>query len=302
MTNIRSQEYDAFGPWIFVIDDVHTLPPLFERYQKYADRALMMFKIPRHIERRNANPNMHLYDAVIGIFDSYLLVLDRVDSSVKERYIEYRDIQAIKKTSCLLHGDLSLYTNSETVTITYNTVSDDIIARAVGLIRSMQPYKTVDLGLPAMTYSISTIEFLYAHLIDNLKKDDENTVLIAYQPSKQLTGKQSLFGKILSMLTNIHLLQCTAFLTNGRELIVLERSVSVKALKTTDYSYSYLYIQLSRIKCVLTEPHPKIHTLKRFVFGTVNHTFSSSFDDNNTGIDAFHQCLSAWIYQPIKGP
>lgn len=297
MTNTRSKEYDAFGPWIYVIDKEHTLPPLFAKYQPYVDEALMMFKIPRQIERRNANPNMHLYNAVVGIFETYLLVLDRVDNSVKERRIQLRDVQAIKKTTNLLSGELALYTNSSTVTIRYNTVSDDVMTRAAALIRSLQHHKPVDLRLLPMAYDIYTIEFLYVHLINDLKKDNPSTELIAYQPSIELEGKQNVFAKIRNWIFNRRLLQCSAFVTNGHELIVIERSASVKSNKTPDYAYSYVYLPLELIGKADIEPHPKEQLLKQLVYGTKNHTFSSAFDDNNTGMDALCQRLRILTHQ-----
>lgn len=284
MSNTRSKEYDAFGPWIFVISNEHLLPPLFAKYQPYADDALMMFKIPRQIERRNANPNMHLYDSVVGIFDTYLLVLDRVENSVKERHIPLSDIQAIKQTSNLLSGELKFYTNSTTVLIQYNTVSDNLMMRAAGLIRSLQHHKSIELNLPPIAYDIYNIEFLYVHLINNLKKDDPNTELIAYQPSIELEGKQSLFAKIVNWIIDRRLLQCSAFLTNGQELIVIERSASVKSSKTPNYAYSYVYLPLELISKAAIETHPKEPLLKQLIYGTKNHTFSSAFDDSNTGI------------------
>lgn len=293
MNNTRSKEYDAFGPWIYVINDEHTLPPLFEKYQQYVDEALMMFKIPRQIERRNANPNMHLYDSVVGIFKTNLLVLDRVENSVMERRIQLRNVQAIKKTTNLLSGELVLYTNSATVTIPYNTVSDDVMTRAAGLIRSLQHHKYVDLNLPPMAYDIKTIEFLYVHLINDLKKDDPNTELIAYQPSIELEGKRNVFAKILNWIFNRRLLQCSAFVTNGHELIVIERSASVKSNKTPDYAYSYVYLPLEYIGKASIEPHPKEQSLNQLIYGTKNYTFISAFNDNNTGIDALCKCLRA---------
>lgn len=293
MNRERSKEYDAFGPWIYVINDEHPLPPLFAKYQSYMDEALLMFKIPRQIERRNANPNMHLYDSVVGIFETYLLVLDRVENSVKERCIQLRDVQAIKKTTNLLSGELALYTNSATVMIPYNTVSDDVMTRAAGLIRSLQHHKNVELNLPSMAYDIKTIEFLYVHLINDLKKDDPNTELIAYQPSIELEGKQNVFAKLLNWILNRRLLQCSAFVTNGHELIVIERSASVKSNKSPDYAYSYVYLPLEHIGKAVTEPHPKEQSLKQLIYSTENHTFTSAFDDNNTGIDALCKRLSA---------
>ena len=62
-------EYNAFGPWVYEIDDAHPLPPLFASCFTDNDEAILKIKVPREIERRNAAPGMELYDFVIALYE-----------------------------------------------------------------------------------------------------------------------------------------------------------------------------------------------------------------------------------------
>ena len=76
-------EYDAFGPWIYEITEAHPLPALFAPYVRSEETPLMLFKIPRDIERRRATPDMDLYDYVVGAYEERLLILKRVEHTVE---------------------------------------------------------------------------------------------------------------------------------------------------------------------------------------------------------------------------
>ena len=68
-------EYDAFGPWVYEIDEDHPLPKLFVPYiQPDPDRSIMV-KVPRQIDRQDANPDMDLYDYVIAVGKEYLTIV-----------------------------------------------------------------------------------------------------------------------------------------------------------------------------------------------------------------------------------
>ena len=72
----RTAEYDAFGPWILKVATFDDVPPLF-RAAANLDGAKLALKIPRQIERRNANPRMNLYDQLLIVRDHGMDVLTR---------------------------------------------------------------------------------------------------------------------------------------------------------------------------------------------------------------------------------
>lgn len=286
---MQSKEYDAFGPWILIVGKEHKLPRLFADYQKDADSSLMMIKIPRHIERRDANPNMHLYDAVIGVFDTHLLVLNRVGSKVREQRVAIKDVEAIRHTTCLLRGELTLYTDSRDVEIVYNAVSEHIMMQMANLILSLKNQTPKSLGLAPMSYDIDTIAFLYVNLINGMKRDDANIKLVAYQPDIEVTRRRKALGGVWSYSRRYML--CTAFLTNDRELIFIEQSHKATAKqKETDYAYSYVYLPLGNIESVKIKQDEAGQ--RYLVCATRHHQFAHVFDARNDRIQALKHSLT----------
>jgi hypothetical protein len=60
-----------------MIEGPHKLPPLFADYKEVLLGAKMCFKVPRWIERQKANPEMNLYESVVGIFEKEIILLVR---------------------------------------------------------------------------------------------------------------------------------------------------------------------------------------------------------------------------------
>lgn len=270
----RTKEFDAFGPWVYEIGEEHELPPLFEKYKHLQDSALMMFKIPRHIERRNANPHMHLYDAVIGIFENHVLMLYRFGDSVKEQRVNNRDLQAIEVTQALLSGKLKLYTDARIFTISYNTVSQHVITKAINIIRDQQNYPAYNSKLKPMNYSINTIEYLYVNLLNRLKQNEPDAELIAYQPNIQLSKKRGLPG-VLQRKPDI---RCTALVSNKKEIIIISRTSAFKKQSEVQYSYTYTYLPISKIKSVRRDVYNKDSDIFALTLRTDKHSFSVLFD------------------------
>ncbi len=79
-------EYDAFGPWIYEVTDKHPLPPQFEKQVEEHDYEILI-KIPRDIERRKANPDMALYNYVIGCFEEKIYIYQRLESEVTKHIV-----------------------------------------------------------------------------------------------------------------------------------------------------------------------------------------------------------------------
>ena len=291
MNQTRTKEYDAFGPWVFQIDEHHGMPPLFSGYAHLQDKAVMMFKVPRKIERRNANPHMHLYDAVVGLFDTHLLLLSRYKNSVHERRVEYSDIQAIRNVQCLLLGELLLYTNTNIIKINYNTVSENVISKAITIIRDLQNNKTGSLGLPAMSYDFNNVDHLYVNLLKKIEREDERTKLIAYQPTITLPKKGGVLRSIARFFTATPSLQCTAFVCNDRDIIIISRTSAFKSPKEVSYSYSYTFLPIARIRVVARESFDKESTLFKLALHTKSHNFEVLYNASNTGITQLYDKL-----------
>ncbi len=297
MTAERTAEYDAFGPWVFEIDDQQTMPPLFVNVYKVSEPPVMLIKIPRKIDRRDAKPDMHLYDYVIAALSTQLYILKRVNNSVEERRLPYQDIVAVKNATALLKGQLVLYLLDETLTIEYNTVSEVIMLRLINIIR--EKYKTQEkvLNLRPLEYNINTIEHRYALIVDQFKQRDNRIRLVAYQPPSILTPrKKRLFSKAVSVLSKKQMMSSTAFITNDTELIVLQRDKRVRSVRQPDLSCSMLFLPFSSITKVSRTQDDTQNVLRVLNIGTDACTFSFLYGDRGRQMKELYQELKNGTY------
>ena len=282
-----TKEFDAFGPWVYEIGEEHDLPPLFMKYRNLQDSALMMFKIPKQIERRSANPHMHLYDAVVGIFETYVLMLYRFGDSVKEQKINIKDIQAIEVTQALLSGKLKLYTDTRIFTISYNTVSQKVINKAISIIRALQNYPEYNTKLKPMSYSTDTVEHLYVNLLNRLRKAEPDAELIAYQPNIKLSNRKGL-SRVFQKKPDI---RCTAFVSNKREIIIISRTSAFKKINEVQYSYTYTYLPISKLRSVKRSAYDKDADISMLTMKTDKHSFNILFDRTERNVKALYEEL-----------
>jgi hypothetical protein len=134
----RTAEFDAFGPWI---DEVRTKPELPRLYRDAGiDPAAhrLVLKIPRAIERRNANPDMHLYDFLIAVGTGSVTVLRRRDDWYDRAHLPIEQIIAIEDSVSILDGRLTVHTADGAATvISYNALDPSPIQRLTRLLRKL---------------------------------------------------------------------------------------------------------------------------------------------------------------------
>jgi hypothetical protein len=128
-------EYDAFGPWIYEIHSEEEIPRLFRGHGVDLAASLLTIKVPREIERREANPSMDLYDIVMSLGPELVTVLTRRGREVDTRTLAYADIQGITEVVDLLRGELTLHSENGPVVIPFNATSTEIVGHLVQLLR-----------------------------------------------------------------------------------------------------------------------------------------------------------------------
>lgn len=287
-----TKEYDAFGPWILEINDEYTMPPLFEAYYHEKDLPLLLIKIPRKIDRRDATPEMNLYDYVIGAFESYLYILKRVEDSVEERRVLYNSVVAIKSTAALLRGQVHLFLKSETVVIDYNTASEDKMLKLINIIRERYASEERRLDLTPIDYYINRVEHRYLVLIDQFKAYDDRIRLVAYQPPSKLTPMyHHFYQKVLALLLRKKVLASTAFIANDLELIVLEKEHRIRFRGRVDLSCSCLFLPYQYMTGVTKEGDLENAELKTIKIRVNKEAFAFYYRDNNIQIDELYQKL-----------
>ncbi len=285
-------EFDSFGPWILEIKDRHKLPPLFASYNELTATARLLFKIPRGIERRRANPDMHLYDMVVGIFPGRLLILQRDNNSVIERWIELNDIKYITVTETLLSGRVIFYTTDDEITIKYNTVSHEIITRFLTILRSLQYRDKLKLPLPEINFRTADIDILYYNLLREMKTQEPDNRFIAYQPNFIIPLKNSFWKKIYSRISTIKCYASTVFLINSSELIIIDRSTQVRKGKDSTYSYTFTYIPIANIASISLDTIPAAQEIYRLTIKLSTYSMEFYLNTEEQGITQMSQAIN----------
>ena len=137
----RTEEFDAFGPWILEVQSPEDVPPLY-RGHPIDPNAELVLKVPRRIWRRDANPDMDLYDNLIVAGADSVTVLSRRGDRYETTELPYGRIAAISSSVSLLDGRLLIHDvegrqqAGVMVNVRYNSVSNDLIQRLVGVLRA----------------------------------------------------------------------------------------------------------------------------------------------------------------------
>jgi len=296
----REAEYKAFGPWIIEITDQYPLPPLFIPYYKEDGINLMRIKIPRDIERRNANPDMDLYDYVIGLYEDHIYILERLEKDVKETKVFYDEIEGLENYTDILIGKFTIFLNDRKVIIPYNAVSKKIINSMIKIIRDRYTGKSYQKLQSPYDYDydkekIIIKETLFINLLDEMRADNEKFDLAVIQPAvrlqkirerKRLKALQFLFRK--KLLVTLHL-------ASNSEILVISRGTPFKTRADDMYSRSYLYIPIEKLQSIILEKDDEFDNLQRFYLKTNKHTFMFYFDESNEASIDYYRNLSSMI-------
>ena len=131
-------EYDAFGPWVYQVRAPEEVPRLFRDGPIDLERSELVVKVPRNIARRDATPQMDLYDHLLAAGAEQLTVLSRQPSGYTTVTVPYRSIAAIESGTDLLDGRLAIHptTGEPPTTVGYNGSSQEMVDRLVAVIRS----------------------------------------------------------------------------------------------------------------------------------------------------------------------
>lgn len=143
-----SSEYDRFGPWIDEVTRVEDLPRLYRSHPIDFSVERLVLKVPRSIERRNATPEMDLYDHLIMLGQDQLTVLSRHSGKPSRKgsedsgkgydvaSIPFADVVAIRTSLNLLDGRLTVSTSEGApISVAYNGTAGDVVDMLVAALR-----------------------------------------------------------------------------------------------------------------------------------------------------------------------
>jgi hypothetical protein len=141
-----TSEYDRFGPWIDDVTTLEEVPPLYRDHPLDLERARLVLKVPRNIARRDATPDMDLYDHLLLLDEVGLTVLSRRLATGSRRApvargydvtsVPYSQVVAVLETINLLDGRLTIFTRvGAALSVRYNGSARENVARLVSAIR-----------------------------------------------------------------------------------------------------------------------------------------------------------------------
>lgn len=284
-------EYDAFGPWIYEISEQYPLPPLFEPFYGELADSLLLLKIPREIERKNATPDMELYDYVLGAGQDQICILKRIGHTVEQTRIRYCDVTYLRIFREFLQGVFTIGTEGGEYRIPFNTVSMALMQRFARLIRERYtPEKAKRRKrLTAVDQSGSLRDPLFVNLLRELRAEGEQFSVGAVQAAASVRHRATgLLGKLLQVLKT-QTLPDTVHLLGERELLVIERVSLGKRKSKYAYRFTYLPLdKLSGVHCKTSGSYEKLMELELRLPGT---TMRFALIESNRGAANFYQAL-----------
>ncbi|MFP5359593.1 MAG: hypothetical protein ACLGHM_03750 [Actinomycetes bacterium] len=130
-------EYDRFGPWIDVVETEADVPRLYRPHGVDVTGARLVLKVPRNVARRDATPEMDLYDHLLVLEREALTVLSRTGSRYTHAVIPLGRIVAVRDAVNLLEGRLSIATDDGAeLTMRFNGSARASVGLLTGALRA----------------------------------------------------------------------------------------------------------------------------------------------------------------------
>lgn len=232
----RTEEFDAFGPWVLPVSEAEEVPRLFRPHAGDPRTAEVMLKVPRKISRRDANPAMDLYDHLLLVRDGTLVLLSRAPGErggVRLSSLAAHELLAIEESVNLLDGRLLMYAlEGPALRVAFNGASRDTVREFVDVVRGHwtqgsspgepepEPHP-IPLGLRDLGPDVALVT--------------EYRALVAAEPAMRLLGahprqvvvpastdSRGLLTRVVHRLRPMNL-QGAVVCSDGREIVVLHR-------------------------------------------------------------------------------
>ena len=265
----RSAEYDAFGPWTYRVRTADEVPRLYRRHGVDPEAARLVLKVPRVIDRRDANPEMHLYDHLLVAGDESLTVLSRRGDTYQTVVVPYSRIGAIHHSYSMLDGLLvvhdvdGLERAGVAVAIRYNAISRRVMEDLAELLReqalaarppaerpgraALPTTRVLDLGDADAALVTARIE------IADRRPD---LVLLGAQPRTVVARRDTTFGRVLDALRPVTLHAALVCADTGTLEFVHRREWFTSHPKP-QFSVAHTVILTDAVTAVGSHEHPR---------------------------------------------
>lgn len=256
MSEVKSAEYDAFGPWVLPVARDEDVPRAFREFPFDFIGPSTVLKIPRDIARRDANPAMHLYDRMLIVNDEGLTVLARVGDEFSTTTLPFGSIAAVEVGNELLEGWLSVHgTDGTHITIPFNGSSRPAVTRVTDTlvtspselpVAARSDELAIDALGPADTALVSDYRDAARRRALRLYAADSGTVPPSQESLVARIGRprRRLSGIVLS--------------GDEHNLVVVSRRLGLRANVKPDLSSRELVIRRDRITGMTTSATPLV--------------------------------------------
>jgi len=247
-------EFEAFGPWIDRVTSIESVPRLYKGHAIDFEAARLVLKLPRNIARREATPDMDLYDHLLIAGDRSLVILSRSGDWYSNSTIEYSSIVAISESINVLDGSLTLYTaNDREYGIEFNGAGARAISELVEVIRAdATPDPVSPYGAAPNLSALGTQDTMLVGTLRELQKR-EPSLRVTAAHGRGSVGYRSGLRRALG---RTQVLGGMIVATTATELHIISRLDWVNVLKKPDLSRRHTVINLESIRSVRSEPHP----------------------------------------------
>lgn len=265
---MKISEYDAFGPWIYQIDEEHEIPKFFRSFVDENDGALCRFKVPKKIERRDANPDMDLYEYLFNVYNDRLEVMQLTEEGgMKLHKIAYDKVTAVTALRELLLGSLTVYFDNDSFTFEYNAVSQEIIMEVIASIRNgyKKSISAVDAGAKAYDPSqVPLNDLFFINEWVRIEPVERPFVHCAFQPMHVMSAAEN-----SSLMGSLHM-------KKEQEWIILRR--------LGQYSYEYIYLPRTASTQINTAAGSEYPGINKLMITAGNYSTDVLYDADNKEI------------------
>ncbi len=288
--NLDLAEYNAFGPWAYEISDKYPLPRLFAPYFTADDKAVIKIKVPREIERRNADPGMDLYDFVVALYEDRLLVLERQDDKVKEHQIALKDFKGVRIYENLLKGGYTIFSAREAISFPFNGVSVDLFQKLTDLLlEKTQGGSACDItSLPVTKTEPQSM--LLINMLHDLQMKMPDIRIGAVQKSADVHRKGATQNMIERMLWG-EMNPEALHLYTDKYLVVLENGVFPNRVGMQEFGYTQTIIPLNRIDKIEVAPSEEYSLLEESRLSLGPDQIVYHYEVDNEEVAAFYNAL-----------
>ena len=287
--NLDLAEYNAFGPWAYEISEKYPLPPLFAPYFTADDKAVIKIKIPREIERRNAEPGMDLYDYVVALYEDRILILKREDGTVLEKQIPLKEFKGVRIYQNLLKGGYTIFSARGSISFPFNSVSLDLFRKLTNLVLERVKSQVRDISSLPVTETAPESMLLINMLHDTEMKLPDIRVG-AVQKSADVHRKGATQNMIERMLWG-EMNPEALHLYTDQYLIVFENGVFPNYVGMQDFGYTQTIIPLDRIDGIEVAHSEEYSLLEESRLTLGQDRIAYHFEIDNEEVAEFYNAL-----------